>query len=204
MFSKGNRAVFLVTFVFLLASTFSLPAHADTYAIFNIGNANEGGVVGIDDAGTVVVTAHCLLGTCFNVFADGVFSYQTYDLPALDFDNGTPCKPVPASLRGACNNGHEAYFGMFFDPSGSIQGIGMFTGPDPVTDFLHNGSGDRIVINALGDVAWIDGAEETNWEAVDLTSRQAPEPSTFALLGIGILGLAGAARRKFVGLRAAS
>jgi hypothetical protein len=86
---------------------------------------------------------------------------------------------------------------MFLDPSGSIQGIGMFTGPDPVADFLHGGSGDRIIINAIGDIAWIDGAEETNWEAVDLTSREAPEPSTFALLGTGILSLAGMARRKF-------
>jgi hypothetical protein len=197
MFSKSNRAAFFVTLAFLLASTFSLPAHADTYAIFNIGNANEGGVLGIDDMGTVVVTAHCLLGNCYNVFTEGIFSYQTYDLPALNFDDGIPCKPVPQSLRGACNNGHIAFFGEFDYPSGAIQRIGMFTGPDPVTDFLHGGSGDRIIINAIGDIAWIDGADETNWEAVDLTSREAPEPSTFALLGTGILGFASMARRKF-------
>jgi hypothetical protein len=72
----------------------------------------------------------------------------------------------------------------------------MFTGPDPVADFLHPGSGDGIFINAIGDIAWIDGQDETIFEAVDLTSRETPEPSTFALLGTGILGLAGGARRK--------
>ena len=51
---------------------------------------------------------------------------------------------VPEALNGACNNGHEAYWG-FFEPSGPI---GMFTGLDPVADFLHPGSGDGIFINA--------------------------------------------------------
>jgi hypothetical protein len=46
---------------------------------------------------------------------------------------------------------------------------------------------------------WLWGTGEVNFAysvELDVTYSPAPEPSTFALLGTGLLGLAGAARRK--------
>ena len=199
MFCKSKRAASLITFVFLIASPFSLPAHADKYAIFNLGSDNIRNLVGIDDAGEVVVIERCPIGpefTCYNVYVDGLVSYQTTAPPQLPYDDGVPCQPpVPAPLSGQtligrCNNGHYVYFADF-RPDGRM---GIFTGPDPVADFLSAGS-PLMLMNANGDIAWIDAQNEMIWEGVDLTSRETPEQSTFALLGTGILGLAGAARR---------
>jgi hypothetical protein len=75
---------------------------------------------------------------------------------------------------------------------------GLFTGSDPVADFLFGGSVDAIVMNALGDIAWTDGRDEYNWVAMDLTSRSVPEPNTLVLLATGVLGAAGALRRRLV------
>jgi len=173
----------------------SVSAHADTYQIFNLGVANSNSVYGIDAAGDVVIrgSSFCgVFGYCYKTYTDGVLSSVSATAPSLDYDNGTACKPVVEAGKGACNNGREA-FGANFD---SMHGL--FTGPDPAADFLFGGSVDAIVMNSFGDIAWTDGRDEYNWVAMDLTSHAVPEPNTLMLFATGVLGAAGALRRRLV------
>jgi hypothetical protein len=181
---------------FILVAAFTSPSRADTYQVFNIGNANVGAPFGIDDAGTVPVFVRCMSAVCLDFYPAGIFvkevAYSSIPDPApFHFDNGTPCKPFPAATIGSCNNGHVVYLGYFDNPFRR----GVYVGPDPTTDRI-GGEGDLFYINALGDSTWIDGSTETIWEAVDLTSREAPEPSSIILIATAGIALAGAFRRR--------
>ena len=147
MFCNSKRAASLITFVFLIASAFSLPAHADKYAIFSLGDDFSRNLMGIDDAGNVAVIQNCPIGpdfTCYDIYADGVFSFQTTDLSQFQYSTG--------------NGGHYAYFADIE----SLGEIGIFTGPDPVADFLVSTVTSGLMINAKGDIAWIDTRKGNN------------------------------------------
>ena len=116
--------------------------------------------------------------------------------PPLNFDDGSSCTPVAGAYFGKCNNGYEAY--ILYNSYGLVE---LFDGPDPYTDKISGISGYGIVdilVNANGDIAFTSATSEENYVAYDLTPHATPEPSTFVLLGTGILGLAGATRRKVI------
>jgi hypothetical protein len=198
---------FAAAILTIAASLFTAPpnANADTYQIFNLGGANPRNIFGIDTAGTVVVSdVLCPVGNtspCYQTFFDGVAtSGFLLAPPSLTYDNGSPCTPtVPAGtavFNGECNNGREVFGALFNSPL--VQGV--FIGPDPVADFFHSGSADKIVLNAAGDFAWTDGLDEELFEAVDLTTDSTvPEPNSMLLLGTGVLAAAGVVRRRFRG-----
>jgi hypothetical protein len=197
-----KRVAVVITFVLLTALMLGTQAHADTYVIRELGtdNGGYGWVDGIDDAGDVAITSPCAgPTTCYTVHLATGGSYVTQGLPPLNFDDGTPCTPIAGALLGECNNGYEVYLLL---PSNSY-GVpaGLFDGPDPYSDEIAGTIGNgiiRVLLNANGDIAFTNGALEENYVAYDLTPHATPEPSTFFLLGTGILGLAGMARRKFL------
>ena len=174
----------------LAASLFSISASAfaDSYQIFDMGGS--GPIFGIDTLGDIVIFSpinSCDVNDnpCYFRFREGqIISFSTV-APQLNYDNGTPCVPnVPGNVNvsaGVCNNGREAFGATF--PSVS----GVFTGPDPVGDFIAGGSVKAIVLNARGDIAWTN-QEGDSLEALDLDT-QVPEPNTLSLLATGLLSV---------------
>lgn len=201
---KISRAV-LLPLVFLLVFTLHSQARADTYLLFSLGpdQGGYGAVQGIDDAGDVYIAQEFCVGgqSCWDVYdpqliLQGSADRPSYTLPLstpIDTDNGTPCSPAPFAAYGRCNNGYEAYLESL------TVGTAIFTGPDDTDPLPIAPQADYaqiILINSFGDIAFTNTRLEENYEAYDLTSRQTPEPNTFVFMATGILGLAGAVRRR--------
>src|ERR1700723_1562553 len=87
-------------------------------------------------------------------------------------------------------------------PPGQSRGPnGIFNGPDPVTNLIFGGipfpNQQFLAENSFGDIVWDDTIRENAFEAVDLTSHEAPEPGTVLLVGTGLLAIGSIRRRLF-------
>lgn len=210
-----NFPKLLAAAAFLIAASPSiLPkvALADTFQVFNLADANNELIFGIDTSGSVVIE-DLLAGpgsvNIFNTFTNGVLVNSSLVAPSLTYDNGAACIPTVAPgvtwVNGVgstrCNGSHEVYFGTF--TAAPMRGI--FTGSafsDHLTSAsfpdVNNSSLDSVVLNGSGDFAWVDGVTETIFEAVDLSTPPAstPEPGTILLFSTGSLALIRAIRRR--------
>ncbi|WP_433963846.1 PEP-CTERM sorting domain-containing protein [Tunturiibacter gelidiferens] len=182
----------------------SVTARADTYQVFQL-NSDRPIPYGIDDSGDVVLedfTVNCGgHNPCFDTYVSGQLVDVSSTAPLLAYDNGTPCS-IPGAVVGPgvtprCNNGRE----LFTAPE--ISGPGRLLTGTP-TDLVQISDEEGIfgLINSLGDVVAVNGAQGYTYEYLDVTSRVGvtPEPSTLALLGSGMFGIAAMMRRKLLSI----
>jgi hypothetical protein len=188
----------LVVMAILLATP--KPAFADTYQISKLISDQDYFFYGMDDLGTVVIRrpniSACGGTDCYYTFLNGISTGQSSTAPTLFPINGTPCNlSVPSGsivAYGVCINGREAFTARL-TPGQFIPDV--YTGPDPVADFLASGGDGPIFINGLGDIVWDDRYSEDWYEAID-TTPAVPEPGSLLLFGTGALAALGGMRRR--------
>jgi PEP-CTERM motif-containing protein len=159
--------LFSVAVVSLLAVC-PLTAHADTFAV----TYTNGGLNFTFDIPSSPTPSNFVTGEGFevdNLTAIGSFGTETIDVAFYDADGSV----------------HDGGFGWStFGVVDILTGPQMFTGPDSAPTLLIG----VYNLTAQNETATLKIAE---------LPPSVPEPSTFALFGTGILGLAGMARHKF-------
>ncbi len=117
-------------------------------------------------------------------------------------DNGSACSAPSSSgyvaYQSVCNGAYEVFIDhpVLSDghqaPGSEVRTL--YPGSDPLGLVVSGAQGVLgLIVSSTGDFAIVDGAYQVTYTGY-LTPT--PEPSTLALIGTGVLGLFGAARRK--------
>lgn len=181
---------------FAVASLVSPAAQADTFTAYSYGNGNNSTPIAIDDMGNVLIQSGN--GVPYSVWNAGVQLYSTSTYPTtFAADNGTSCGgPFGVVTFGTvvCNDAFQVYStdgrNVFEIYPGSpllgteIQGelSGTYDGP--------------VLLNAVGDIAFVDGRDEVQREIIRTATAVGPEPTSLGLFGTGLLSFFGLYRRR--------
>jgi PEP-CTERM motif len=211
-----NGAV--TAFVAAVLLSFSMPAQADSYQVVSLGGANGTSLYGMDSTGAVVTyNSLCAVTSisCFQTYVDGTGVSGSNFVPTMTWDNGAACTSGLDGMitsRTACN-GDWTIFGNYAGNNGLLAGL--YSDSGSAFDFIHSGSVDKILVNAAGDIAWVDGLNEQIYEAINTTPAlvessdpgtftppaETPEPGSLLLVGTGLVGLTALVRSKLNRIR---
>lgn len=200
--TRVSRVVFRA---FLAAGLLSLqPAFADTFTSYVVGtSAGSISNYGLTAGGTLVTFQATLPNLTYMTFTPPSTLSTSVTAPALAYDNGVACAPTNTGAYssvlgvGRCNGAYEVFQAAV---GGSLH-YSLFDGPDPVANLVSNlasGGYDNFLINSRGDIAAVAVTVPSASADQNLLFVRAvtPEPSSIALLGTGLLGIAGVVRQR--------
>jgi hypothetical protein len=211
----------LIAVVLAIAAMASRRAFADTYQLKAATSTQSETFYAGDDFGNYTINLEDKVVEIPNFSCGGVINppscYETHYInratnlltvapPPLWNDpdpiaGPDPCKVDTSAgfhpLSVLCGNGHIIFAGFYDKPDGSeVRGIWTGSDPNPVLDYIGNGSIDGGFMTANGNAYFIDGLHDTLDVALDLSTVPAPEPGSLLLFGSGISFLLALMRRR--------